>query len=44
MIMSWVIGFSGNKLFGKDKNIYKSVLYGCVIMGLLVSAYVIIKD
>jgi len=44
LIMSWVIGFSGNKLFGRDKNTDKSILYGCVVMVLLLIAYVIMKD
>jgi hypothetical protein len=43
VIMSWVLGFSGNKLFGKNKSLDKSAFYGGLALGGFLIVYYGVK-
>jgi hypothetical protein len=44
MIMAGVFGFSGNKLFGKDKCVEKSLLVGVISMLVFATIYLGIES
>ncbi|MBY6898096.1 hypothetical protein [Clostridium botulinum] len=42
MIMSYIVGFTGNKIFNKkDKSIKNSIKWGCISGSILIIIYVI---
>jgi hypothetical protein len=43
IIMSWLIGYSGNKLFGKDKDLKNSIKWGCITGTVLYIIYNFLK-
>lgn len=43
IIMSYIVGFTGNKLFNKkDKSSKNSIKWGCISGSLLIIIYVIV--
>jgi hypothetical protein len=43
IIMSCILGYSGNKLFGRNKCSLNSVKWACISGNLLLTVYMVLK-